>query len=465
MQEWLDETMHTLLDGQAAGHVFEIGTGTGMVLFNLGDGLQSYVGLEPSLSAATFVNDTIKIIPALAGKAEIHIGTATDTSRLVLDRLHPDLVVVNSVLQYFPTPEYLVEVIDTLAQISGVKRLFFGDIRPNGLNSDFLAARTLHALGEKATKDGVRRKMAEMEEREEELLIDPAFFTGLASRLPARVQHVEILPKRMEATNELSSYRYAAVVHIRSSQQQAQPVHPIDTETWVDFAAAQMDRHALQRLLQSSRGALTVPISNIPHSKTILERCVVESLDEDDVAQGSLDGAAWVSAVRRRAEDYASLSATDLIRLGEEAGFRVELSWARQRSQNGALDAVFHHYLPAREGESRVFIQFPTDHQTQPSGSLTNRPLQRLQSRRIEAKIRERLQTLLPSYMVPARIVVLDQMPVNANGKVDRQKLASKSSGSVKKQGGLCTRGPTQRCRGRIVRGVCRYTWYRGWRH
>ncbi len=105
MQEWLDDTMQTLLDGQAPSHVFEIGTGTGMVLFNLGEGLQSYVGLDPSILAAQFANDTIRSIPALVGKAEVHVGTATDTDRL--NRLRPDLVVVNSVVQYFPTPEYL----------------------------------------------------------------------------------------------------------------------------------------------------------------------------------------------------------------------------------------------------------------------------------------------------------------------------------------------------------------------
>ncbi len=56
--------------------------------------------------------------------------------------------------------------------------------------------------------------MAEMEEGEEELLVDPAFFTGLTSRLPGKIRHVEILPKKMRATNELSAYRYAAVVHL-----------------------------------------------------------------------------------------------------------------------------------------------------------------------------------------------------------------------------------------------------------
>ncbi len=99
-----------------------------------------------------------------------------------------------------------------------------------------------------------------------------------------------------------------------------------------------------------------------------------------------------------------------------------------------------------REG-GLIFIQFPTDHRTQPSGSHTNRSLQRLHSRRIEAQIHERLQTVLPSYMVPARIVALIRMPVNANGKARPARAFPKSSDRTKKQGGLCTCGPNQRSR------------------
>ncbi|KAK3314236.1 hypothetical protein B0H66DRAFT_630727 [Apodospora peruviana] len=426
MQEWLDDTMQTLLDGQAPGCVLEIGTGTGMILFNLGRaaGLESYVGLEPSRSAASFVADSVKSVPALAGRVEVHVGTATDAGQL--DGLGPDLVVLNSVVQYFPTPEYLIEVVDALARMPGVKRLFFGDIRSHAINRDFLAARALHSLGGSATKAGIRRKMAEMEDREEELLVDPAFFTSLASQLPNRVKHIEILPKRMRSTNELSSYRYAAVVHIGGSEEQGRPVHAVDADAWIDFAASRMDHHDLLSLLQRSPNAAAIAVGNIPYSKTIVERHIIESLDDDDdkdKAQDSPDGPAWVSAVRSGAERRASLSAADLAQLAEEAGFRVEISWARQRSQNGALDAVFHHYPPAAEG-ARVLFQFPTDDEGAPLASLTNRPLRRLQSRRVEGQIYERLQAQLPSYMVPQRIMVLDRMPLNANGKVDRKGLA-----------------------------------------
>jgi hypothetical protein len=98
IQEWLNNTIQALLDGQAPGRVLKISTGTSIVLFNLAKsiGLESYVGLKPLRKATTFVTYTIKSSPALIGKANVHISTAIDIGRL--DNLQPDLVVLNSVV-------------------------------------------------------------------------------------------------------------------------------------------------------------------------------------------------------------------------------------------------------------------------------------------------------------------------------------------------------------------------------
>ncbi|KAK1914272.1 hypothetical protein P3342_007518 [Pyrenophora teres f. teres] len=74
MNEWLDDTIATMLNGQRPGNVLEIGSGTGMILFNLGDGLQSYVGLDPSRKAVQFIAETAKSIPGLASKIRITNG-------------------------------------------------------------------------------------------------------------------------------------------------------------------------------------------------------------------------------------------------------------------------------------------------------------------------------------------------------------------------------------------------------
>ena len=426
MKEWLKDTMQTMLDRQPPGRVAEIGTGTGMVLFNITEGLESYVGLEPSRSAVAFVLDKTRSIAGLAGKVDVHLGTASDISRL--DGLRPELVVLNSVVQYFPSPEYLFEIIDVLARLSGVQRLFFGDVRSYALNQEFLAARALHALGDRASKDEVRQKMAEIGEREEELLVDPAFFTGLRHRLPGLIKHVEILPKMMQATNELSSYRYAAVVHVRHQQEQAQAVYSVEEDAWVDFSGLEMDRHALAQLLHNSSNASIVAVSSIPYSKTILERHIIAVLD--DKGHEGAEEAAWLSAVRYAAKCCPSLSAMDLVELGEQAGFRVEISWARQSLQSGGLDAIFHRYLPIREG-ARVMFHFPTNDEGRSLATLINRPLQRQRNQQIERQVRNGLQVQLPSYMIPGRIMVLEQMPINANGKVDRHELMQKAAAAA----------------------------------
>ncbi|KAF5665287.1 enniatin synthase [Fusarium heterosporum] len=49
-------------------------------------------------------------------------------------------------------------------------------------------------------------------------------------------------------------------------------------------------------------------------------------------------------------------------------------------------------------------------------------------------KVRQKLQSLLPSYMVPASIVVLDKMPFNTNGKIDRKELALRAKDLPKQQ-------------------------------
>ena len=422
MNEWLDDTINTLLNGGRPGNVLEVGTGTGMILFNLLDGLQHYIGLEPAPKAAQFVTKCVQSVPGLQRRCAYR-SVRRPTLLISTKSYSPDLAIINSVAQYFPSSEYLLKVVKDLVQLQDTKCIFFGDIRSYALYQEFQVSKALYRLGETATVDEIRQDIAETARIEEELLVDPGIFTALPSQFPDLIEHVEILPKRMVATNELSCYRYAAVLYTKCQDGEQLHIHKVEDDQWVDFMAQRMDRQSLLELLQGSANDSVVAISNIPHSKTILERHIVDLLANQIVNVPGHDG--WFQRVRNQADCCPSLSTVDLLELAQQTGFRVEISWSRQHSQRGGLDAIFHHLQPQNE-RGRVLFQFPTDHEGRPIHRLSNHPLQLRFNEKTEKRLQEALQLALPSYMVPKLIRVLDRMPINNNGKVDRQALAKR---------------------------------------
>ncbi|GKZ43959.1 nonribosomal peptide synthase [Aspergillus brasiliensis] len=424
MGEWLDDTIATLLNGGPPGNVLEIGTGSGMILFNIANDLQTYVGLEPVQSIVESVKTMMdKVNPTLASKVQLDVGSASDLDMFSSKIVSPDLVVVNSVVQYFPSAEYLSRLILDLLRKHQVKTIFFGDMRSYALYAQFQVTKALHGE-DNISLAYIRQSMADTVENETELLIDPALFTSLAGRFPDLIHHVEILPKRMRATNELSCYRYSAIIHARR-QDYLPIVHTVDADQWIDYSARGLSRKGLLDLLKQGSGSALIAIANIPHSKTILERLVVEALPN----QTNMTDTRWLSSIRRDADEIDGLSAVDLADLGTLAGFHVELSWARQYSQHGGLDAIFHRIKP--HSGQRTMFKFYTDHEGRSTREFSNTPMQSQSARSIERELQQFLKERLPWYMVPAMIRVLDDMPTNHSGKIDRQALSEVAATAV----------------------------------
>ncbi|UZP34286.1 hypothetical protein NXS19_002102 [Fusarium pseudograminearum] len=428
MNEWLDDTMTTLLDGGEPRNVLEIGTGS-----------------ELSEQAAAFANKAANTIPALRRKVDVRVGTVTDLTSIDRPRFNnPDLVVINSTVQYFPGPEYLLKAIENLLQLGSVERLFIGDVRSYALYREFQVSKALHGIksySQGISLDSLQQSMAAIERAEEELLVDPAFFTALKERLPNLVEHVEILPKRMVATNELSCYRYAVVIHGKPVSTSANKllVRELGDSQWINFQKNQLTRQSLHDMLDGRAKTNSDPelgivaISNIPFSKIVFERGVLQHHDNGN-GRNNTDSADWLEVCHVSAttsiDTGGSLSAVDLHKIADSAGYLIQISCARQASQNGGIDAVFYRD-PSPERVSRVRFNFPTDHQGRDWKSFTNNPLQQRHWRHVEEKLRSHLKARLPSYMVPSVVRVLEAMPLNDNGKVDRRELTKKAQSLV----------------------------------
>lgn len=302
----------------------------------------------------------------------------------------------------------------------GMRCIVLGDIRSYALYQEFQVSKLLHLHGHSLTASQFRQRMTEIAQLEKELLVDPAFFTALATEMSDVVEHVEILPKRMKATNELSCYRYAAILHVKCPGHSLR-VREVEPNSWVDFKASSLNYQSLLQLLKMPGGTSVLAVSNIPYKKTIVGRHIVDYLR--DLGTG-FDTTGWSKRASEQAQVCPALEPVDLLDLAQQTGWQVEISWARQHSQRGGLDAIFHHPQRGNE-EARVLFRFPTDAHT--SGLPGNDPLALHRNQKIAELVLEDIRAKLPSYMVPKMVQVLDRMPVNNVGKVDRQALSQRA--------------------------------------
>src|SRR5262249_43447833 len=107
MRIWLDETVARLRQLQPE-RVLEIGCGTGLILTRLAPDCESYAGIDFSESALSHVGQLIKCRKDL-GHVVLQTGMAHELSFVPDDSV--DLVVLNSVIQYFPNLYYLIQVL------------------------------------------------------------------------------------------------------------------------------------------------------------------------------------------------------------------------------------------------------------------------------------------------------------------------------------------------------------------
>ncbi|EWY37256.1 hypothetical protein N825_21235, partial [Skermanella stibiiresistens SB22] len=204
MRAWLDETLGRLR-ALAPRRVLEIGCGTGMILFGLAPSVERYHGLDFSGP----VVERLRRAAAARGLAHVTVDRREAAD---LDGVEGgfDLVVINSVAQYFPSRAYFISVIEgALARLGPGGRLFLGDLRNRVLLRAFHADITASSgVGE--TRPDLVRRLDRAVEREKEILVDPAFLSALSRR--ADVAGTLAMPKAALGDNELTRFRYDAVI-------------------------------------------------------------------------------------------------------------------------------------------------------------------------------------------------------------------------------------------------------------
>jgi amino acid adenylation domain-containing protein len=407
MLEWLSHSADTVLSRNPKS-VLEIGCGAGLLLFRLAPRCDRYCATDFSQAALNYVETELRE-RNLPGVSLLN-RAADDFAGF--DPRSFDMVVLNSVTQYFPNIDYLLAVLEgAIGVLRAGGTLYLGAVRSLSLLEAFHASVELHRAPALLPIGQLRQRVRRCVAEEGELAIDPAFFHALKYRFP-QIGAVQVGPKRGRYQNELTRFRYEVILQVN-----AQP-DPSGEFEWLDWRNEQMSLPAIQQVLREG-GRATLGVAHIPNGRLTHEFKTLDllaSLSERDTVGNLRDALGAFQDV--------GVDPEDLWDLQEKWPYTVQLDWAGA-GEADCLNALIRSAQPgATESEYGTPGTMPGEHDAQrPWSTYANNPQQRVLPQLLIPELRRAVQAALPAHMVPSTFILLDSLPLTPSGKLDQTAL------------------------------------------
>ena len=402
MREWLDATVARIL-ALAPERLLEIGCGVGLLTQAVAPHCAVYHGTDFSAQAIADLGAWAAGRPELA---HVRLSRREATDFAGVEEGGYDTVVINSVAQYFPDGDYLLRVLEgAVRALRPGGRIFLGDLRPLHLQPLFHASVALWRAEAQASPAQLRARVVRATAEDGELLLAPGFFAALRGRIPG-IGRIDIDLRRGRADNELTRYRFDAVLHIG-----AEEVAPAG-----GWREAGEDLPRLDRLLAEERPA-GLRIAGIANRR----------LARDLAAWTAMSAASSpaADALRERIDrlDPAGADPDAYRALAEAHGYRARIGWSVGPDGAGDADGRFDVEIfdPARLERSPAVSEPATAGGWR---AQCSDPLLARQRRSFAPHLLSALRGSLPAHMVPSQLLRVDRLPLTVNGKLDRDRLA-----------------------------------------
>lgn len=395
--------------------VLEIGVGAGAILRKVAPRCASYWGTDFSSAAIQRLSKEIGLDSKLRESVELRTQPAEVVTDLPIEFF--DTVILNSVVQYFPSADYLLTVLrQAMDLVAPGGRIFIGDIRDLRLLRCVHTAAELRKTASEASTGEIKGQIEHSLQLERELWLGPSFFASLPTSI-ADITGVEIELKRGWPHNELTGHRYDVVLHKKPAVS-----FSLKEATALRWGEQICSSDGLADYLLSDRPAC-LRIINIPNRRLRPELLAMEALQKDlplEEILRTLDG------------DGAGLEPEMFYELGERLGYRVRTTWS---STPEDFEVVL---VDQNELGTHAVTDLYLNIETGPGGPApyANQPVAVDDITTVLTSIKRHARETLPDYMVPAAIVALPKLPLTLNGKLDKQALPPPDFTSTKNSRG-----------------------------
>ncbi|KAI9098311.1 hypothetical protein DFS34DRAFT_620508 [Phlyctochytrium arcticum] len=224
MSDWIENTCNKIKNlppfKTKKPRVLEIGCGTGLIYFPIASSCSFFVGVDPSPAVIQNIEDDARQRGLTERDCKFYTGAGHETADLLAGLAEEtlfDVVILNSVVQYFPNLQHLEDILLRTREYTAKDGVIFvGDVLDRQfrdvLHTTVAIARSViqHPAHATVTATEIIESRNEKWTEDNELIIHPRYFVSLMERGLFHSAVCEL--KAGSLQSEMNSFRYDAVL-------------------------------------------------------------------------------------------------------------------------------------------------------------------------------------------------------------------------------------------------------------